>query len=169
MTDSKPSTFVTVVAWIAILGCGLFAVMGMLQAAILVFAMPDVPIDATMRAELDPVARFMFSNFRALVIGQAALWAIGLACAVGLLKRREWGRRGIVILLLLAVALVAGTGVWQQAMLAELLARTGGGGPGAGMMTGMRIASGVMSAGMAAGMAWLAARLNSPRVKAECS
>lgn len=169
MTDSKPSTFVTVVAWIAILGCGMFAVMGALQAAILAFAMPDVPLEATTRAELDPLARFMFSNFRALVIGQAALWTLGLVCAVGLLTRREWGRRGIVMLLLLAVALVAGMGLWQQAMMAEMLARTGGGGPGAGTMTGMRIASGVMSAGMVAVMAWLAARLSSPRVKAECS
>lgn len=169
MTISGQSMFVTVVAWLAIIGAGASASMGLMQTALLMFAMPDLPIGANTDAGLDPVSRFVFGNFRAVAFGQTVVWCVALACAVGLLRRREWGRKGIVLLLLLGLAMVAGMAVWQQSVMTEMLAHPDVGVEAGKMAVGMRIASGVMAGVLVALMAWLAARLNSHAIKTEFS
>lgn len=125
MSEPKQSAFVTVVAWLAILGAAYAAFAGLVQVGMLA----GVP-DAT--------------RFVAFAFGRTVLACAALACAFGLLRRREWARKGMVIVLTLAVALIA------------VMAMSGLGTTGA-----------VIAAAWAAVMVWLAVRLNARDLKAE--
>jgi hypothetical protein len=125
MSEPTQSAFVTVVAWLAILAAGYTAFAGIVQVGMLADA-PDA------------------SRFVAFAVGRTVLACAGLACAFGLLRRREWARKGMVVVLALAVALIA------------VMAVTGLGTPGA-----------VIAAAWAGVMIWLGVRLNAPALKAE--
>ena len=88
MSEQNQSAFVTVVAWLAILAAGFSAVAGLVQVGM--NALPDA------------------NYFRAFAFARTLLSIATLACAFGLLRRREWARKGLVILLALAVVLIAG-------------------------------------------------------------
>lgn len=125
MSESKQSAFVTVAAWLAILAAGYTAIAGLIQVGMLA-GVPDA------------------SSALALTFGRTVLACAAVACAFGLLRRREWARKGMVIVLALAVALI-----------------------GAMAVTGLGTSGAVMAGAWAAVMIWLAVRLNAPSLRAE--
>lgn len=125
MSEPTQSAFVTVVAWLAILGAGYAAIAGLVQIGMLA----GVP-DAT--------------GVVALVFGRTVLACAALACAFGLLRRREWARKGMVLVLAASVALIAAMAIG-----------------------GLATTNAVIAAAWAGVMIWLAIRLNAQTLKAE--
>lgn len=125
MSESKQSAFVTVVAWLAILGAGYTAIAGIVQLGM---------------ATGVPAA----TSFQALMVGRTVLACAALACAFGLLRRREWARKGMTVVLALAVALIAGMA-----------------------LSGLGTTGAIVAVAWAAIMIWLAVRLNSPGLRTE--
>jgi hypothetical protein len=125
MSEPKQSAFVTVVAWLAILGAAYAAFAGLVQVGMLA-GVPDG------------------TRFVAFAVGRTVLACAALACAFGLLRRREWARKGMVVVLTLAVALIA------------VMA-----------LAGLPTPNAVIAAAWAGVMIWLAVRLNARTLKAE--
>lgn len=125
MSELKQSAFVTVAAWLTILGAGYVAIAGLVQVG-MVASVPDAA-----RLQM-----FMF--------GRTVLACAALACAFGLLRRREWARMGMVVVLGLGVVLIAGT-----------------------VLTGLGTTGAIVAVAWMAVMIWLAVRLSARDVRAE--
>ncbi|PVY76433.1 hypothetical protein C8D92_105186 [Tamilnaduibacter salinus] len=85
------STFVTVIAWIFIVGAGFASFVSILQAIMVstLFSgdeFQSVPDDAP------AIARFMFEYFHLMVYGFCALSIFTFVAAIALLKRKNWAR-----------------------------------------------------------------------------
>ena len=169
MTESpQQSTFVTVLAWIAILFSGLTAVMGWFQTVLISFLAPFPPMTAAEAQGVPVFIAWIFDNFQLVAFALAAFWSLALFCSIGLLRRREWARLGFTALLaFLAVAAVV-VGVAQNLMMGDFFASATDAPPEfeSGVLA-MRVASGVMTVAFVAVFAWLAMRLNSAHVRAE--
>jgi hypothetical protein len=125
MSELRQSAFVTVVGWLAILGAGFSAVAGLIQVGMLA-GVPDA------------------ANLLPFAFGRTVLGCVALACAFGLLRRREWARKGMVVVLALTSVMVVAMAI-----------------------TGLGTVNAVLAVALVAVMAWLAVRLNAPGVKAE--
>ena len=169
MTEStQQSTFVSVLAWIAILFSGLSAVMGWFQTLLISFLVPFPPMTSAEAQGVPVFVAWVFDNFQLFVVALSVFWSVAFVFSIGLLRRREWARLGITALLaFLAVAAVV-VGVAQNLMMGNFFAGTtelpsdfeSG-------FLAMRVASGVMAVAFIAVFAWLALRLNSAQVRAE--
>lgn len=125
MSEPKQSAFVTVVAWLAILGAAYTAFAGIVQVGMLT-GVPDS------------------SRFVAFAFARTVLACAALACAFGLLRRREWARKGMVLVLASSVALMAAMAIG-----------------------GLATTNAVIAAAWIGVMIWLAVRLNAQALKAE--
>lgn len=113
-------------AWLTILAAGFAAVAGIIQVGTLA-GTPAAP-----------------GGLQAIIVGRTLLACAALGCGFGLLRRREWARKGMVLVLAVAVALVA-----------------------AMVVIGAGTTSLVVVMGLVVVMAWLAVRLNGRDLKAE--
>jgi hypothetical protein len=105
-----PPTELTVIAWLWIV-CGSLWTLLAIPALVAAFQLPafmgdlaggDVPADAA--ARIDGLAKLYATG---VVIGMAGAVA-GVVSGAGLLRRREWGRRGLVALTTLLLVAVVG-------------------------------------------------------------
>ena len=169
MTESaQQSTFVTVLAWIAILFSGLTAVMGWFQTVLISFLVPFPPMTSAEAQGVPVFMAWIFDNFQLVAFALAVFWSVAFVCSIGLLRRREWARLcSTAFLLFLTVSAVV-VGVAQNLMMGDFFAGTAEVPPDfeSGVLA-IRIASGVMTVVFVAVFAWLATRLNSAQVRAE--
>lgn len=172
MAAPRPSTFVTVIAWLALLFSGMAAATGLLQSVIVAFLMPAAPIGASDSDGLPPFVGFVFSNFLGFVVVLTAIWAATFAFAFGLLRRKEWGRKGFVAILTCWSATTAVIAVLQQTLMSDMF----GGARSAeapaeadAIIFVIRIAAALFAVVFAGAFGWLAWRLNSPMIRAEFS
>lgn len=169
MTEStQQSTFVSVLAWIAILFSGMSAVMGWFQTVLISFLMPVPPMTSAEAEGVPVFVAWVFDNFQLFVVALSVFWSVAFVCSIGLLRRREWARLGFTALLaFLGVAAVV-VAVAQNLMMSGFFASTTKMPPEfeSGFLA-MRIAAGVMMVVSVALFTWLAMRLNSAQVRAE--
>jgi hypothetical protein len=166
---TKPSTFVTVLAWLGLLWAGFSIVMGVFQSIFVAVTMPNDPMSASEAAGTPAVFRFIFDHMLLFTIALASFWAVVFACALGLLRRREWGRKGFIALLLIGAIAAAGVGVLQQTLMGEMFASQDRSAELPAMFLAMRIFSAIFTLVFVTGFAWLAIRLNSLPIRAEFS
>lgn len=126
MNDKRPSTFVNVVAWVFIVLSSFASIVGLLQNLVLLFFFPrdSFYTNETMAGELPAILIFMFEHFELLFLGFFLIALITLTASIALLKRREWGRKlfiAILIFLILwqIVSLIFGW-VFVHSMNAEM-------------------------------------------------
>ncbi len=99
----KRSMFVTVLAWIFI-GLSAFATLMLLLESLMLPLMLAPMLHqpsaiAPMAANLSPVAGWLFSHVEALCYALLTIALLHLAAAIGLLRRKDWGRRIFLYLL----------------------------------------------------------------------
>jgi hypothetical protein len=114
------STFVTVLAWLGIVLGTIGMLATGLQWLIVRFTMPmsfEALLADPSMAETPATIQWMFRHFEALILANLVAVAALLAGSIGLLRRRNWGRLAIVVLLALGIAShVAGVGVQYVVM-----------------------------------------------------
>ncbi|MGH8108055.1 MAG: hypothetical protein ACREO1_04955 [Arenimonas sp.] len=106
---ANKSTFVTVLAWIFICLSGFATLISILQNIMIQFMFAGADMQAAMDAsrqteDLPFMARFMIENFRWFFLAVFVLSASTLTCSIGLLKRKNWGRIGLITILSLGIA-----------------------------------------------------------------
>jgi hypothetical protein len=112
----RPSTsFVTVLAWISIAMALLGLMYGVMQAIVGLVMPPDYYLRMLNPyggepPQLPPLMDWIYTHTLLLGVLMAALSAVFLWVSWGVLKRREWGRKGFI------AVLVLGT-LWQFASL----------------------------------------------------
>ena len=111
------STFVTVLAWIAIVGSALMTVISTMQVVV-VFAF--FPKDFGARLGANPLLegmpeplRFLFTHPHYMVFAFWGVAAATLVAAIGLLRRRNWARLYFIALLIASIAWQL-LGLWLQ-------------------------------------------------------
>lgn len=169
-TLARPSTFVTVLAWLALVFSGMATATGLLQSAMVAFLMPVGPLSASDAAQTPPVFRFLFEHFLAFVVALTAVWAATFTFAVGLLRRNEWGRRGFMgILAVWCVATVIAT-VVQQLTMSDLFSGAQAADVPAdarSIILAMRLAGALFGVAFAGCLGWLTWQLSRPHIRAE--
>ena len=112
------STFVTVLAWIFIIGTGFAASVSIMQV-LMVSTMfngeefPSIPEDAP------AFAKFMSQYFHLFVYGFCALTLFTFVSSVALLKRKNWARLAFIVILTFGVFWQIGGIVMQFFMFSE--------------------------------------------------
>ena len=108
----RRSDFVTVVAWIFIVISG-FAVFVSIGQNVMIWTHPGFSVPATTSGEGAGFEGFLDRNFRLLFLGFLGTTIVMLISSIGLLRRKNWARMSIVVLLALWV-------LWNVAALAMI-------------------------------------------------
>lgn len=175
------STFVSVVAWIFIAISAFATLVALLENVVvnMVFhagAFPPLP--AGTDQQIPPMAMFMFHNMRWLALGFLLISVVSLIAAIGLLLRKEWGRRLFIVVMVGAIVWNIGGLVFQSMFLSGMAATPPmpampGNVPGdfaqgfEVFSTVMRIFSAVVALAICVLYGWIIKRLVSPKIRAE--
>jgi len=169
------SSFVTVLAWIFIVGGGFTTFISILQNVMLTFFFPVDQMQTTKGAENMPaVALFMLNHMRLFFAAFLILSLTVFVSSIGLLKRKNWARVVFIVLFALGILWnVAGIFI-QSAMFSAMPAPP----PGApqefkaqmeSMANVMLLFSLVLAVGVSVLFGWLIKRLLSPAILQEFS
>jgi hypothetical protein len=173
---SKPgpprSSFVTLAAWFGIVTAGCAAPMALVQSLMVGTLSEQIraALDSDALAHLPLAVRYVVEHMGAISLAFLVGSIVTLACSIGLLKRKEWGRQGVVLLLVVAivqqVALFwiqisvvgeAGTSTGLAEMPREL---------GAGLLA-MEVLGGVLTVLQIGVCGWMIWKLRTPAIRAE--
>lgn len=104
----KKSTFVTVLAWIFIVGAGFTTFISILQNIMINLMFPVEKMneafnDPTTQEHIPLLFRFLFSNIRIFFFSFLAVSATTFTSAIGLLKRKNWARIIFIVLMSLGI------------------------------------------------------------------
>ena len=97
MDQQKKSTFVNVVAWIFIVLAGFATLISILQNIMISVMFPvdemnQVFENAPTQEQIPFLAKFMFSHIQLFFLSFLAVSGTTFVSAIGLLRRRNWGR-----------------------------------------------------------------------------
>ena len=108
VTNPVRSSFVSIVGWIFIVLSGFAFVTSLFQLFVVWFIFPgdEFFMDQTLNDPLPVMSRFIFENFKGIVFALFVLSMTALMASVALLRRREWGRK-------LFIGMLIGLIVWQ--------------------------------------------------------
>ncbi len=178
---SRPSTsFVTVLAWISIA----MALLGLVYSLVQIASGLLLPPDFYLRMSnpyggepppLPPLMHWLYTNTLLLGVITLALSAVFLWVSWAVLKRREWGRKGFIALLLIGT-LWQFASLWAVPQLIEgsLAMQAGAFPPGQAMpeelkvfMTGVMVIAGAVALLFAALHLWIVYKLCTPAIRAE--
>jgi hypothetical protein len=125
MTTNTPtvpppqSNFVTVVAWLFIVISGWATLLSVLQNIMSLIVFPhEGPPDSAF-ADSPALTRFMFTHMELFFRVFLLVCIYTLVCSIGLLKRRNWARRGFIVLLAAAVVYQVAAIAVQSVFLTE--------------------------------------------------
>ena len=162
------STFVTVVGWIFAVMSGFGLTMSVMQNIMLHTVFPLEQMTSDLPTNMPGMARFMFEHFALIAVLPLMISAVLLTASVGLIKRREWARKFMVVLMALAALWSAGSILIQIAWMGQLPSPPSGMAPGfEAMQIIMTIFMLVWGLGLAALFGWIAKRLMSWETKQE--
>jgi hypothetical protein len=117
--DNNKSTFVTVVAWIFIVGSGFTTLVSLMQNVMFhVMFKKEEFSQATQ--DMPPTASFMFENMQLIVMAFLLVCIVMLASSIGLLKRKNWARLVFIVLLSLGIAWSLGSILLQTLFLSSI-------------------------------------------------
>ena len=177
-SETRRSSFVTVLAWIFIVLAGFATFISVLQNIMVNMMFPLDQMRAARAASpgMPPMFDFMFDNIRLFFLAFLVVSATTCFSAIGLLHRRNWARLMFVGILALGIAWNLGGLVLQQVMLNSMMNFPAVAKQSVppdfeadmkGMMIVMRIFSAVVALAFSVLFAWLIKRLLSPSVVAE--
>ena len=161
---APPSAFVTVLAWILIVLTGLSSLMLVFQN--IMMADPEMQAivnDIPQEMQGQPMMSFMFRHMAAIAAVSLLACLAMLACAIGLLRRRNWGRLGTMALLGLAIAYQLGQSVWTWMPSLTGDSRQ----PGHILLYALLLGSTILTAGVCALMVWVIHKLRTDAIRAE--
>lgn len=177
-TSIQRSTLVTVVAWFLIVLGGFGALMGILQNVFIHLALPadafQIPLEAEQTKQIPGFAKFMIMNISVIFAIFIVIPLLMFSSGIGLLKRKNWARLTVIIIMWLGV-------VWNLASLviqfiffsqipmpenvsAQLQSQMKS---MESMQQIMSIVSTIFSLALSVLFAWIALRLSSPKIKVE--
>jgi uncharacterized BrkB/YihY/UPF0761 family membrane protein len=116
---SQPSLFITVAAWVFIVLSGLSTVFAVMENIMLYFVFSPAMMQKMAEAHyqnMPPVPTFMFTGIRLIMFVALLLSFFALAASIGLLKRKNWARRSMIALLVIAILWTVGGLLMQAAM-----------------------------------------------------
>lgn len=154
-TTPTRSTFVTVVAWVLIVFSGLGVLVSVMQN-VLIWVMEPVPL----------------LNARLIFSGVFVMLALTLAAAIGLLRRRNWGRLGVMAILCLGMAWQVVGVVWQFSAFSDITGSFDASAAAQQELAAIRViqVSTLLFVAVLLGLfGWVVKRLSSDEVKAECA
>lgn len=127
MREGQRSTFVTVLAYLAIVLSGFAMVVAVLQHRMVTMApyaeaMDRAVRDSTFVTAAPPAWRFLLAHFRTLTLLGLAAGATTFVTSIGLLRRRNWARVVFVLLLVAGIACAVGLLFLQDAMMPDVTA-----------------------------------------------
>jgi hypothetical protein len=172
LNQQKKSTFVTVLAWIFIALAGFATFISIFQNIMVWTLFPVEEMNKAFEGSQEQVSffiSFMFSNIRFIVLGIFIVSGITFVSAIGMLKRKNWGRLIFIAVMGLGIcwnifALIIQN--WMMASMPDF--------PFAEMetplfiiMTIMKIVTFVFVVAFSYLFGWLIYKLASPKVKAE--
>ena len=172
---TQRSSFVTVVAWLFIVLAGFTTFISVLQNVMFSFM---VPVDQMTEAMNEPnvneqvpaFARFIFSNFRLFLLGVLAVSSTTLVSAIGLLKRKNWGRIIFIFIMAMGILWNVFALVLQHFMFnsmpGEISSEAADSHFGT-MMLVMKVFSFIMAIGISALFGWIIKKLISREIKTE--
>jgi uncharacterized membrane protein len=176
--ESSPrSTFVTVVAWIALAWSAL-ATLGALGSLLFLAVTPTATVNAVVNRvtqdssfQLLPAPYQLLAHHVYLVaLVKVVWWATVLVVSIGVLRRKEWARRAFVAVLGIEIVLVIfGTVLGQSIgmkLATQLAARSRSGQVPPGMGSGLAL-GGLFGIAIVAILVWLLLRFRSDRVRTE--
>ena len=176
-SDPK-STFVTVVAWIFVVLSAL-SLLGSLASVLILTVTPAATLNATVnRLAQDTTVinllpapyRFMMHHVYLVAVLKLIWWAAVLIASVGVLRRREWGRRAFVVvlgvqILQMIVGFLMGQSIGMS-LARQLASRSPSGRVPPGMGTGLAL-GGLLGVAVIAILVWLFLSFRSARVREE--
>jgi len=163
------STFVTVLAWVFIVGAG-FAVVISVAQVMLVLSMGDEAFLPMQGADLG-MANVMSQNFHFFIYGFFVLTLFTLVSSIALLKRKKWARLAFIIILTLGILWQIGGAILQFTMFSDVSADPRLDGLEdferiTNMIRWFTVGIGIVISGL---FAWVITRLVSPKIVAEFS
>jgi hypothetical protein len=171
-TDPPRSTFVTLVAWFGIVTAGCATPMALIQSLMVGTLSEQIrsALDSEALSQLPVAIRYVIEHLGALSFSFLLGSVVTLAFSIGLLKRKEWGRQGVVVLLAVAilqqlvlfwvqVSVVGQAGA--PAGLAEMPQEIG-----AGLLL-MEVLGGVLTVLQVGVCVWMMWKLRTPAIRAE--
>ena len=171
-TGPARSTFVTLVAWFGIVTAGCAAPVALLQSLMAGTLSEQVraALDSEVLAHLPVAVRYVFEHMGAISLAFLLGSVATLACSIALLKRKEWGRQGVVALLVVAILQQLVLFWVQVSVVGEVGAPAGLGEMpreiGAGLMM-MEVLGGVLTVLQVGVCAWMIWKLATPAIRAE--
>ena len=168
--SAKRSSFVNVIAWFGIATGACATPIAVIQALMLGTLAPQLQaaLESQELAQLPAPVRLVLANFELLVqvllIGSLAT----LVFSIGLLKRKNWGRLGVIALVGVAIA--------QQFVLFWIQLSMGSTAEAPGgqalpelqsVMLLMQVVGGVLTVVQVGVCAWLIWKLQTPQIRAE--
>lgn len=183
MTAAAPtrSTFVTVVAWIFLMLSGFGLAISLLQNLMIHLLFPPEAFaalaDAPLPPGMPPAAGWFFAHIKWVFALVLLPTVVVFVASLGLLKRREWGRKLFIAMMALSIVLGIASLLFQGAMLTGMnehfaqLAHNAPDGqpmPDPGLfLAGIGVFMLLYATGVAAIQAWIIKRLLSPEIVAE--
>jgi len=179
MNEISPTTvrssFVTVLAWIVIVGGGFATFISVLQNVMLTFFFPVDQMQTMQGAENMPaVALFMLNHMRFFFAAFLILSLTVFASSIGLLKRKNWARVVFIGLFVLGILWNVASIFIQNAIFSAMPAPPSGApqefkAQMESMANVMLLFSLVMAVGVSVLFGWLIKRLLSPAIRQEFS
>jgi len=166
--NENRSTFVTVVAWIFIIGSGLATLMSLMQN-IMIHVMFDKDKFSHLPEDTPTGAAFMFENFQIIFLAFLIICILMLVSSIGLLKRKNWARLVFIFILSLGILWSLGSLILQAVFFSTMPEMAQG--PEyqefKTMQTLMQWFTAIISIGFAILFGWIIKRLLSGTVKQE--
>jgi nitrate reductase NapE component len=171
------STFVTVLAWIFIIGSAFSTFVGLLQS--LVFGSMQAQFssafqDSTFAGQAPHGFQFFFSHFELFILIMLALSVATLVSSIGLLRRRNWARLAFIGVMVLGVLYFIVGLFFQQSMMSDFQVPAAQNAQAQAFeaqwrhsLHVMQVFMVVLSVAMVGLFGWIIARLSSAPVRAE--
>ena len=172
MNQQKQSTFVTVLAWIFIALAGFATFISIFQNIMIWTLFPVEEMNRAFEGSQEQVpffVEFMFSNIRFIVLGILVVCGTTLVSAIGMLKRKNWGRLIFITIMGLGIGWNVFGLIMQNSMMAVIpdFSFAEMETPIFIMMTIMKIVTFVFVVSFSYLFGWLIYKLTSPKIKAE--
>ena len=166
--NNNRSTFVTVVAWIFIIGSGLASLMSLMQN-IMIHVMFNKDKFSQLPEDMPAGAAFMFGNFQLIFLTFLLISIMVLVSSIGLLKRKNWARLVFIFILSLGILWSLASLILQAVFFSTMPEMTQG--PEfeefKTIQTLMQWFTAIISIGFAVLFGWIIKRLMSGTVKQE--
>jgi hypothetical protein len=163
---------VTLAAWFGIVTAGCATPMALVQSLMVGTLSEQIrsALDNEALSQLPVAARYVLDHLGAISFSFLLGSVVTLVCSIGLLKRKEWGRQGVVVLLVVAIVqqlVLFWIQVWvvgqagAPAGLTEMPREIG-----ASLLL-MEVLGGVLTVLQVGVCAWMIWKLGTPAIRAE--